>query len=56
MKQCLALAAVLMIAACDKQADAVPAADTTATDAPLQADSMAGMPTDSTMVRDTASE
>lgn len=56
MKQYLALAAVLMIAACDKQAEAGPAADTTATVAPLPADSMAGMPTDSTMVRDTASE
>lgn len=56
MKQCFALAAVLMIAGCDRQAEAAPAVDTTPAVTPLPTDSMAGMPTDSTMVRDTASE
>lgn len=56
MKQHLALAVVLMIAACDKQAEAAPAVDTTTAVTPLPTDSMSGMPTDSTMVRDTASE
>jgi len=54
MKQYLALAALLVIAACGKKADAAPAADTTAA-APAHADSMIGMQHDSTMVRDSAS-
>lgn len=55
MKKCLALAAVLVIAACGKQDNTTPAADTTAAVSPAPADSMAGMQHDSTMVRDSAS-
>lgn len=57
MKKYLAVAAVLLVAACGKKDDAAPAADTTATVAPAPADSMAGMSGmqhDSMMVRDSA--
>ncbi len=56
MKQYFALAAVLVIASCDRQAEAAPAVDTTAGLTPVPPDSMTSLPADSTMVRDTASE
>ncbi len=57
MKKYLAVAAVLVIAACGRKDDAAPAADTTATVAPAPADTMpgmSGMQHDSLMVRDSA--
>lgn len=56
MKKYLAIAAVLVIAACGKKEEAAPAADTTATVAPAPMDSMAGMQHDSMMPRDSAAQ
>lgn len=62
MKQYLALGAMLMVAACNKPADAAPAADTTAAAAPaVVADSADHAQHDSTavdtsMVRDSAAQ
>ncbi len=52
MKKYLALAAVLVIAACGKKEEAAPAVDTT-TAAPAAMDSVTA-PMDTTMARDTA--
>ncbi len=56
MKKYLALAAILVVAACGKKEEAAPAADTTTAVAPAMTDSaMPGMQHDTTMVRDSAS-
>ncbi|MDX2120085.1 MAG: hypothetical protein SF070_03365 [Gemmatimonadota bacterium] len=53
MKKYLALAAVLLVAACGKKEEAAPAVDTT-TAAPVPAMTDSAMPMDTTMTRDTA--
>lgn len=53
MKTYLALAAVLLVAACGKKEEAAPAVDTT-TAAPAPAMTDSAMPMDTTMTRDTA--
>jgi len=54
MKKYLALAAVLLVAACGKKEEAAPAVDTTTTAAPAPAMTDSAMPMDTTMTRDTA--
>lgn len=53
MKKYLALAAVLLVAACGKKEEAAPAVDTT-TAAPAPAMTDSAMPMDSMMTRDSA--